>query len=95
MSDKPIQTGDLVMIVRPAPCGCATLLGTPFTVSGWTDGAFFSCVHCRYTWDNGLNRPCGVLGYRDYGIDPRRLIRIDPPAQIESTRTEETLKEPA
>lgn len=93
MSDKPIQVGDLVMVVRPPRCGCPSKnIGKIFTVAFLkpTNGLYIGCDHEAYS------KLCAVshLGIK---IDIPRLKRIDPDCLRDDVREAEKLptKEPA
>ena len=88
MSEKPIAVGDLVQVVRPAPC-CGTTrgMGIIFTVSGLEPFPRW-CQFCfQGEWKSALG----------YGTPVRvdRLRRIPPMPELEGERTEEQLREPA
>ena len=86
MSERAISVGDIVQIVRqhcPHPS-----LGVPFTVEriGFGKG---QCVVCR-EW-------CHVGRYAQgdgWSVPFKYLKRFDPPAELESARTDEPMKEP-
>jgi hypothetical protein len=90
--DKPISVGDLVQVVKPAICGCGNSLGLIFEVGALDVRRDDRCRYCHKKRDGTKlawsDKHCGY-------VELYRLIRIDPPAESESTRTEETLKEPA
>lgn len=94
--EKPISVGDLVQVVRNAPCGCLSrYLGVPFVVEIIGATALgHECSYCK-----GTIYQAGVTLYQSKGsvirVTRDRIIRIDPPAIPESVQTEETLKETA
>lgn len=92
--DKPISVGDLVQVVRPSfCCGSLTELGKTFRVEELQEARWTYCTEC-----NARGLPGGVIAR---GTSPyvsfinTRLKPIPPLEELESTRTEETLKEPA
>lgn len=87
---EPIRVGDLVQIVKPMPC-CGRLgkhYGDTFTVSEIITTRFVNA--CAY---------CGARYAGTYAVDPaddlaaevRRLKRIPPLSELESTETKEEL----
>ena len=90
MSDRPIQVGDLVMVVKAIPC-CGTIgqwMGKIFTVVAFAPT--WTCAKCKKTTfataamiDSHWRQPLV------------RLKRIPPLEELEGQRTEEKLKEPA
>ena len=93
MSDKPIAVGDLVQVVRPTPCcGNAYAVGRRVfkvadlaTTQGFCSFCFMptGLVPAAYNADNGQH----------YHL--HRLKRIPPLSELESTKTDEPMKEPA
>jgi len=92
MSDRPIQVGDLVVIVKSCPhCGNATDLGIIFEVRGlfMSDGR----MNCCGNVDNEMTAEDHIP---DGGGTPVSVIkRIPPLSELEGQRTEENIKEPA
>ena len=92
MSDRPIQVGDLVMVVKPTPC-CKSekAIGEIYVALESTDVAPTTrCIHC------GLVEPIGdvVMIYRQMVIERYRLKRIPPLEELEGQRTEESTRDP-
>jgi hypothetical protein len=87
---RNIKAGDLVMVVKPKPCGCADTIGTPFTVKRIEPHALIGkCKICGREW---LNR--GWLFFSDganTGANSSMVIKIDPPALPESLEREKEL----
>lgn len=86
MSDKPIQVGDLVVVVRGAPCcGCVDALGTVCAVIEIAQG--IGRCHGCHTRYSGLFYRLGTPNrgrfYRDM------LIRLDPDALADTIHTDE------
>jgi len=72
-----IKPGDLVMVVKLTPCcGNTGSLGTLFTVKDIVRGPSI----CKYCSDFRANDVIAVLPDEN-GCDPRRLKKIDPPAE--------------
>ena len=91
MSDRPIQVGDLVQIIRARGC-CPdhTSWGYTFVVSKIMDSNWV-CLYCGKEHERLL---CAFE--KDTCIaETRRLKRIPPLEELEGQRTEEKLKEPA
>jgi hypothetical protein len=85
-----IKVGDLVMVVKPKPCGCAGSIGKLFIVTGFDRRpVVFLCSSCGHEW--GETSTPGVLGLEDKSINPARLIKIDPPALPESLEREKEI----
>ena len=99
MSDKPIQVGDLVVMVRGHECTLAKYGGIPWRVAGLIN-------------QTGGGWGCGICGARNlasealYAAQKRRmqafngipttwLKRIPPLSELEGERTQEDMKEPA
>ncbi len=83
-----IKAGDLVMVVRPRTCcGNCDALGSVFTVSN-IEQSLAVCNDCKAEdWcvmaGDGTVNETGI----DNGVEIERLIKINPPAQPESTKT--------
>ena len=97
MSDRPIQVGDLVAVVRPNTCDCAASrnsFGRLFHVAkiDVSEGGSF-CMQCDKVLSNKPFFFASDGGNRNYGM--YRLKRIPPLEELEGVRTEENLKEPA
>lgn len=83
-----IKAGDLVMVVRPTPC-ChrQEAIGYTFVVSGVDEGMGL-CAHCGWMeLKSAALDGSFTHGYRT-GYQFSRLIKIDPPAEPESTTTD-------
>lgn len=81
---RPIQAGDLVMLVRGMPCcGAAEKLGHVFVVSS-VEVLASTCGTC------GAKTPARLVAVHQSGsvASFSRLIRIDPPALPESVETD-------
>ena len=98
MSDKPIQVGDLAMIVRPTRCSChQQALGRIIKVVAIEGGVsqLWRCSVCGMSYKK-------LPGEGQYAIDEDgkhrglyRLKRIPPLSELEGQRTKEDMKEPA
>lgn len=101
MSDRPIQAGDLVIVVRGHICLLNKFGGVPFRVSRIISqfGGGWLCPVC---WQGDIAQDA-KLGAQLEGlhVDPHSgipcgwLRRIPPIEELEGQRTEEKLKEPA
>ena len=81
---KPIRAGDLVMVVKPEPCcGDQNDIGYAFRVMALEDGRDWACSECHT-----LQRGVMALIDADNAVNTSRLIRINPPALLESVETE-------
>ena len=95
MSDRPIQAGDLVVVVM----GCdKNAFGMIFKVREiYERHAPLPCVFCNQKHSGkyaGAERPFG--GIKHYTRAPLNwLKRIPPLEELEGKRSEEKLKEPA
>jgi hypothetical protein len=79
-----IKAGDLVMVVKPAPCcGSTKAIGWTFVVSS-IERRPGACLSCNAIVDDDMR----AWGLKRWGILVSRLIRIDPPALPESVETE-------
>ena len=86
-----IKTGDLVMVVRPAPCcGSAVRLGLLFIA---TTGKGFGvrCLNCGIHTYGGFF----IDGSTGHGYLTSRLKKIDPPAEGDSLPTRADIEVPA
>ena len=90
--EKPIAVGDLVQIVKPMLC-CGRLSNQDiiFQVSD-IQLVHGKCTQCGFKTLNGI----GAYG-KSGGLptDVRRLKRIPPLEELESTKTDEPVKETA
>lgn len=77
-----IKAGDLVMVVRPARCGCASrALGQIFTVSGLYHGC-----HCSGCKAISLE-PCALVDGKWVAFELWRLKKIEPLNDPEEAQT--------
>lgn len=82
--DKRIGKGDLVMVVRGAPCcGNPFGLGLPFRVLKMVSDGY--CIHC-FTSESDVAYSEAAGGY-----SVRQLIRIDPDILSADVPTKEEL----
>lgn len=93
MSDKPIAVGDLVMVVRGRPCGCASEMSwRTFIVAEIAEnpaGDMYPCGHSAPTNIFATPEIGGV------GPDLSRLKRIPPLEDLQTFRnTDENPVEP-
>jgi hypothetical protein len=87
---KPIQVGDLVLVVKPrACCGSPGRIGYVSQVFEIQEEKTGFCPDC-----GAVTVAKGVLLELGWG-HMNRVIRIDPPAQDESTNSDNQLKEHA
>jgi hypothetical protein len=86
--DKPISVGDLVMVVRPNPCGCSHSVGNIFTVDHIEGGPNY-CASCGERFADVLDAWQDGLGWAARVVC---LKRIPPYSQLEHFRTEELLR---
>ena len=97
-ADRPIAVGDLVVVVKPTMCcGNRTRLGHIFRVNylGPSPTKHLRCVYCA-------NRERVLVYVSPFqsvptgdGYPLERLKRIPPLDELESTKTDEPMKEPA
>ena len=92
--DRPIAVGDLVQVVRPPPCGCATSLGNVFVVTQLLIVGRY-CVVCGETDQASLAaRGMGThTNGKPFSICVKRLRRIPPLSELEGERTQEPVRE--
>lgn len=91
--DKPIQVGDLVVIVTPSHCGRTDSIGDMFRVTKIRPRRGGVCEGCNQRFGPGQ---LIAESDRDSLITELwRLKRIPPLEELEGQRAEETLKEPA
>ena len=90
MSDRPIAVGDLVQVLHQ--CCYAEHIGKIFTVSL----LYFGCGKCDFCRTDHTGVPSAHLdGAEDWGFRRSWLKRIPPLDELESTKTDEPMKEPA
>lgn len=91
MSDKPIQVGDLVQVVRPTLCcGQTKAIGMIYQVVSFNSMKSYKCDSC-----GGITNLLVADRGFGWGANVCRLKRIPPLSELESRRTEEVLREPA
>lgn len=93
MSDKPIQRGDLVMVVKPSLCcGNHAIVGVPFIVAGMT-AEEIPCHHCKkpIVGLKAMNADGTPSFPWSWPVPITRLKRIDPPALKDAVPTAEEL----
>ena len=84
---KPIQKGDLVMVVRGRTCcGNREDIGSVHTVTG-----FHNCCTC--TCGKATAAKVALIDNRFLAKELSQLIRIDPPAHGDSLPTRRERKE--
>ena len=77
MSDKPIQVGDLVMVVKPTTCcGSIETLGRIKRVIGPPRYPFATCSVCGKSWQHDYST--AVVLDNGKSCERSRLKRIDP-----------------
>ncbi len=81
MSER-IEVGDLVMVVKPSPCGCINALGYVGVVSRIYPVIKNHCITCGDVRQRDI-----VAKLRDGTCEVSRLKKINPPAQDESIET--------
>ena len=92
MSDRPIQVGDLVMVVREKRCGCRGSIGAIFVVKGFSfDERAGQCTECMAITYPPFTNTAEVENC--YAELPR-LKRIPPLEELEGQRTEESTRDP-
>lgn len=80
---RPIQAGDLVMVVRPTPCcGNGTYIGSVYKVAYMRRNC---AMHCNYCRKQAVTSFALDGNYDGHAVE--ELIRIDPPALPESVDT--------
>jgi len=84
-----IKVGDLVQVVRPAPCcGSTESIGKIFRVTGLASGD--GCYYCQ----NSSKTYQLALGGWKHGTKIVRLKRIPPLSDLEGAVTQEKLRQP-
>jgi len=92
MSDRPIQKGDLVMVVKPSfCCGTEDFISRIFTVAYVVMGAKGMCRHCGDISFNDTAATGEITSVGPEGCDIRRLKRLDPGNLSEEIPTKEEL----
>jgi hypothetical protein len=94
VSDRPIQVGDLVAVVKT--CCPRFLEGVwIFEVSKLaTSTGRWVCMYCKAALPSGMNA-MDSQDDEEGGVHISWLKRIPPLEQLEGQRTEENIKEPA
>ena len=85
---EPIKVGDLVMVIKATPCGCAQAIGMIYRVAKVRlCAAGIRCVFC------GSEFPEDVLAENSSGsgAQPYRLKRIPPLDELESETRDERI----
>lgn len=85
MSDRPIQEGDWVMVVKPQPC-CGRPSGMDVVFKVEDISPYGQDFYCEYCGHDGIGPQAYNVGVEWFGIS--RLIRIDPPALPETIDTD-------
>lgn len=91
MSDRPIQVGDFVVVVRGHACTIGMIATVRKIVTCTGDGI---CKDCGDTLCGVEGEPIAILD-TSRKIQTYRLKRIPPLEELEGQRTEESIKEPA
>jgi hypothetical protein len=86
---EPIKVGDLVQVVRPHPCPCATedkTMGIIFTVADIKHGGSI-CGGC------GRDLPIVPIAIRSgrHGVAAHRLKRIPPLEELRDVKRDEVI----
>jgi hypothetical protein len=92
VSDRPIQVGDLVQVVRSLPCchHASKWHGHIYIVSElYPPSPSVVCIHCN----SPKNFPTAIAEGHDVGVLVCMLKRIPPLSELEST--DQDIKEPA
>jgi hypothetical protein len=82
---EPIKTGDLVVVIKPTPCGCKDSLG-------WTGcverlGRFKArCSFCGAVWESA-----SMLLMSSYYIHVSRVLRIPPLEELDDVKQDEEI----
>lgn len=88
---EPIKVGDLVMVVKPPPCGCTRTVGWIFTVQSfgrWTG----YCNSCKSGYPISVMAESGipwVLNTYAFSLD--RLKRIPPLSELDDVKQDEEI----
>ena len=91
MADRPIQVGDLVIVVRATYC-CNVPLSVReiFKVTGFLATGGYKCLACGGIRPDST--PSVLGGSQRGGFHPRRLKRLDPDALLDETPTREEIE---
>ena len=96
MSDRPIQAGDLVMLVRHCtPAMNNGSLGAVFVVKEIVHHQIDSCVLCGANHTGMYARPVAKYAGTHTRAPLSWLKRIPPLDELEGAKTQEKLREPA
>jgi hypothetical protein len=85
LMSEPIKTGDLVVVIKPTPCGCKDSLG-------WTGcverlGRFKArCSFCGAVWESA-----SMLLMSSYYIHVSRVLRIPPLEELDDVKQDEEI----
>lgn len=90
MSD--IKAGDLVMVVKPSPCGCNHDVGSVYVVTHKETSKWAYCDFCDFRIEDGIVLVCDR---KNHGTEIDRVIKIAPPALPESITTNQDIPEHA
>ena len=88
MTDKTIRVGDMVVVIRPAPCcGSTSQMGLTFTVNSLLTGS----AHCGHCLKLTPDTEKGVNG--EYGnFFMSRVIKVNPDFKEKTTETNKELE---
>ena len=85
---EPIKVGDLVMIVKPTPCGCTASLGRIYRVQSiGLSRDPLECSICQAV----LPQDTLAFGSKGRGSQPWRLKRIPPLDELEGEKRDEEI----
>lgn len=85
--NKPIKKGDMVVIIRRRSCGCPNKNAGPYTVGDvFVLNRPAICGDCRaHLLDTGTTVARFVGRPLRNVIEPRRLLKIEPPSKEQTT----------
>jgi hypothetical protein len=92
VSERPIQVGDLVQVVRDC---CGHWLGSVFTVGSFTNAVKVECNFCPPGYPTQTVVAIRSGRARMYCCPLPWLKRIPPLSELEGEKKDEQLKEPA
>ena len=88
MADRPIQVGDLVVIVKTPPCGCTNGLGKIYRVLGIDKGPGNNwCAYCEKFFGSHIS----AIFSENSGAALYRLKRIPPLSELEGEKCDEEI----
>ncbi len=93
MSERPIQVGDLVQVVRWSQCGCG--LGEVGRVSEFLECENSGCGLCKTPPTKKTGTAAANIKSGRFCVPLEWLKRIPPLDELEGERTQETIREPA